>query len=153
MPDDMYFTNDERSMYRGKRIAKRTETVRPCLVQTLGDEGLELKGVVMDITPFGMLIRIMESVRVGTELTIQLMRGDQFREAFSSRLRGTVVRHDGSSGGFTDHGVRLHIKEIPRAETRPIIIEEKPPAPRRAPTRMHTIDHTIGGLPKRRSPR
>ena len=147
MPDDMYFARNERSLYRGKRAASRTETCRPCLMRPLAGEELTIKGVILDINPFGMMIRSIESVAVGTKVTVQLMRDEHFQEPFSSILNGRVVRHLGTSGTFTDHGVRLDKDDGAQQESKPIKIEQKRRPAARKTTRMHTIDYTVGGPP------
>lgn len=153
MGDDMYFSTDERSLHRGKRIAPRTDTCRPCIVHTLDKEKLEVKGVVLDINPHGMLVRMMEEVPVGSQVTIQLMRDDNFKEPFSSVNRGQIMRHIWSAGGFTDHGIHLEQKEVRRQESKPITLKPKRPSAPRKRTRMHTIDRTVGGPPQGRSRR
>lgn len=145
MPDDMFFSRDERSLRRGKRVAKRTDTCRACLVVPKDGAGQDIEGVVMDVSPYGMLIRMMETLPIGTEVTVQLMRDESFREPFSTPHSGTVVRYEGSPGRFTDHGVELEVKEIIRQESRPVNIAPRRPSPPTPPTRMHTIDFTVGG--------
>lgn len=145
MADDMFFTRDERSLRRGKRVAKRTETCRPCLVTAKGEDEFELEGVVMDVSPYGMLVRMMETLPIGTEVTVQLMRDESFEVPFSAPHKALIVRYEGSPGQFTDHGVKLEVKEIPRQESRPVNLEPRRPSPPTPRTRMHTIDFTVGG--------
>ena len=143
--DDMFFSKDERSLSRGSRVAKRTETCRPCLIQIDGENAPDIQGVAMDMTPYGLLVRTMEPIPVSTEVTIQLMRDDSFRKPFSSPLNGSIVRHEEAPGGFIDHGVTLKVDNIRRTESRPPTIKPSAPARPRRPSKMHTIDFTIGG--------
>ena len=145
MPDEMFFSNDERSLLRGRRVAARTDTCRPCLVSLHESVSPMIEAVIMDMTPYGMLVRMMEPLPVGSGVSIQMMRDDGFRESFSSPREGTVTRREEVEGGFTDHGVMLINKTIPKASERPVFIEKRPARRKGAPTRMHTIDLTIGG--------
>ena len=152
MSDDMFFSDDERALRRGKRVAKRTETCRPCLVRTKGPDEMELEGVVLDVSPYGVLVRMIESIPLETEVTVQLMRDEDFEVPFSDPLDGTIVRYEGSPSGFTDHGIRIKREDIQRIHTTPIQIE--PRRPQRGttrPSRMHTIDFTVGDDDRGRS--
>ncbi len=145
MPDEMFFSNDELSLLRGKRAAARTEVCRPGLVAARGPSPRAVEGVIIDMNPHGMLIRMMERIPVGSKVVVQMMRDDRFQRAFSSPRDGTVVRTTAADNGFMDHGIKLMVKRIPKASERPILIEQARPRPKSAPTRMHTIDVTIGG--------
>ena len=111
MPDDMFFSKDERSLLRGKRVAKRTDTCRPCKLVVQGNPPYELNGVVLDITPHGMLVRAMESIPMGSKLIVQLMRDDSFSKPFSTPHEAIVVRNEGKSEGFFDHGLQMHSRK------------------------------------------
>lgn len=148
MSDEMFFSKDEKSLIRGKRIAARTETCRPCTLTTIGPESETLKGVIMDMNPFGMLIRTLDAIPLGTDISIQMMRDDEFSKSLSTPREALVVRRERLSDGFTDLGVRIVNKQIQKASERPIEIERKKPRPRFKPTRMHTLDITIGGTPR-----
>jgi hypothetical protein len=149
MRDEMFFTSDMRSLRRGKRIAARTETCRPCVIWPADARDVELHGVVMDVSPFGMLIRMLDSIPPGTEIVIQLMRDDDFREPLAKPLEGKVVRNHGEFGGFRDHGVQLVQKDVKRPESKPVRLEKRRPL-RYPKSRMHTIDVIVGGHPRRR---
>jgi hypothetical protein len=150
MSDEMFFSADERSLRRGRRIARRTPTCRACLVWPADAPDMRLQGVVMDINPFGMLIRLLEPLPMDTEACIQLMRDEDFENPLAKPLEGAVVRSIPTSDGFTDIGVRIKLREIPRAESRPIRIERRRPLVTRR-TRMHTIDYTVGDRGGRRT--
>lgn len=147
MPDEMFFSKDERSLRRGKRIARRTETCRPCLIKPKNAGAQAIEGVVLDITPFGLLVRAVEVIPRDTAVSIQLMRDDTFQEPFSKLLEGTVVRHERGIGTFVDHGIRLKVKDLEQGKRRFV------PAPQRrtaSPTgtvqsRMQTVDFLLGG--------
>jgi hypothetical protein len=150
----MFFSNDERSLVRGKRKARRTDTCRPCLIEYPNEPGREAtQGVVLDITPYGMLIRSVEKLPIGEEITVQLMRDEAFRHPLAPPRPASVVRYDNIEGEFVDHGVELI--EKPKQSTRrraadiahPAAPESVPVQPDR--TRMHTLDITIGGAHKK----
>ena len=153
MRDDMFFSKDESSLSRGKRVAARTLTCRACLVAVDGADEPEIEGVVMDLTPFGLLVRLLEILPIGTGVIVQLMRDDNYREPFSKPLEGTVVRHSEAPDGLTDHGIKLTIRAIPQILSKRVPSDlGKPSTPRpRKPSRMHNIDYTVGDDTRRRN--
>ncbi|MFP6582698.1 MAG: PilZ domain-containing protein [Candidatus Hydrogenedentota bacterium] len=119
MADEMFFSKDEKSLIRGSRSDPRTETCRPCVVE-LDNESIN--GVVLDVTPRGMLVRMLEPVAINTNVTVQLMRDEQFQKKMSTPHVGTIVRIEATSDGFYDHGLHLEKKAIPKASQRPVSI-------------------------------
>lgn len=149
MPDEMFFSKDERSLTRGKRVTKRTDTCRPCMVRIGRGNAAETEGVVMDISPYGMLVRTLDPIPMGSNVSIQLMRDDAFKRPFSQPHQGKIVRQDPIRGGFYDHGVKLKVEKIGYQESPPVTSVNRPNFQRkRSIPRMHTLDITIGGLPK-----
>lgn len=149
MSDEMFFSSDAKSLRRGKRVAKRTETCRPCIVYPKDAPDMRLEGVVMDINPYGMRIRMLEPLPEGSEVSIQLMRDDQFEVPLAPPVTGSIVRAEQESDGLMDHGVKLTQKHIERGEPKPVRIEKR--QPRKWPkTRMHTIDVTLANRYRRR---
>lgn len=141
MADDMMMSGDNRSMRRGKRRAPRTETCRPCLIWPKDTPDLSFQGVIVNVTPYGMCIRMLDSLPQGTIVMVQLMRDEEFRYPLSSPVEGLVVRNSEEEVGFMDHGVQLLRKAIERPESRPIVAQSRQPkTPRTTRARMHTID-------------
>lgn len=122
MADEMFFSKDEKSLIRGSRSDPRTETCRPCVVELDNAPDTSLRGVVLDVTPRGMLVRMLEPVAINTGVTVQLMRDEQFQKKMSTPHIGTVVRIEATPDGFYDHGLNLEKKAIPKATERPISI-------------------------------
>ena len=148
MPDDMFFTQDERSLRRGKRREKRTEICRPCVIQTRDGVLQRAEGVVLDMNPYGMRIRMLDSLPVGSTVSIQLMRDDTFDEPFSRPLEGAIVRNESSAEGFIDHGVRLEEPLMVEPQRRAVPRRAfQPLDTKRTTAGMHTIDFTIGDAP------
>jgi hypothetical protein len=144
MPDDMFFSKDERSLLRGKRVAKRTDTCRPCKLVIQATPPYELNGVVLDITPHGMLIRTMESIPLQTNLIIQLMRDESFSKPFSTPHQATVVRYDGESEGFFDHGIQILSSQGTQRLHPTSNIDWSNPADRSSKPSTNKLDATIG---------
>ena len=150
MVDEMFFSNDEKSLIRGSRRDPRTETCRPCVVQLAHDPSVELHGVVLDVTPRGMLIRMMEAIPLSTDVTVQLMRDDKYQKKLSSPHHGEIRRIEGTEDGFFDHGVFLIKDEIKKASERPIDIPRPRSARPKHPSRMQTIDYTLSNADRKR---
>ena len=154
MGDDMMMSGDNRSMRRGKRRAPRTETCRPCLVWPKEVSDMTFQGVIMNVTPYGMCVRMLDSLPQGTVVMVQLMRDEEFRYPLSAPVEGMVVRNSEDEVGFMDHGVQLLRKAIERPESRPTMIQSRlPKTSRTARTRMHTIDLHITDRGIRRNER
>lgn len=142
MSDEMFFSYDERGLIRGRRVASRTDTCRPCILH--GPNGQAVEGVILNLTPHGLLVRVMDVLDVGADVAVQLMRDETFREPLAPPRMGSVVRQDAADGAFFDVGIKLNHSEIPKARE-PVVRPSRPTeAPRRRPSRMHTLDITIG---------
>ena len=117
----MVISTDNRSMQRGRRRARRTEVCRPCLVWLPEDEATQFQGVVLDLNPRGMRVRMLDDFPEGTALRVQLMRDEHFQVPLSQPLSVRVMRCAESPDGFFDHGMLLEVARIKRAETvRPV---------------------------------
>ena len=150
MPDEMFFGPDGLSLRRGQRRDARIEACRPCCFWPTDAPELMREGVVMDLNRHGLLIRALESVPMGTPVTVQLMRDDDFRQPLSRALLGTIVRNEEQPDGLIDHGIELEAENIHRVESRPVrVAKPKPQAARRS--RMHTVDFTVGDRGIRRN--
>jgi len=150
MADDMFFTDDMRSLRRGRRIAPRTETCRPCLVWVKDAADGQFFGVVMDINPYGMRIRMMDRIDPGTGVVVQLMRDEDYEVPLAQPIEATVVRLQAEKEELTDHGVRIGREESARLAARPVRIERRPAAVRRQRERMYTVDMTVDNRRRRR---
>ncbi|MDX9972374.1 MAG: hypothetical protein RBU21_05200 [FCB group bacterium] len=151
MADEMFFSPDSLSLRRGRRVAKRTPTSRPCVIWPKDARELEVQGLVLDINPYGMLVRIGETFSVGTVVCIQLMRDDGRKEALSTPLEGVVIRHGKRQGGQMDHGIKVEQKELEREATPAVRANTRPQSSTSNRTRMHTIDITVSDNGIRRS--
>lgn len=117
----MVISPDNRSMQRGRRRANRTEVCRPCLVWVPEAPEAPWEGVVLDLNPRGMLIRMLTLFEEGTPLIVQLMRDENFQVPLSQPLTIKVVRVNESPDGFVDHGTVLEVAKIKKAGTvRPV---------------------------------
>jgi len=143
MPDEMFFSADMRSLRRGRRIAPRTETCRPCLVWLKENPDSKYCGVVMDINPYGMRIRMLDQLAAGKPILVQMMRDEDFQQPLAAPVEALIVRQIEEADDMTDHGVRILQKEIRRYEPRPAPMEKRPVVSR-PKTRMYTLDLTVG---------
>lgn len=143
MPDEMFFSNDEKGLVRGRRAAKRTETFRPCLV-TLPDGG-RIEGIILNLTPHGMLIRLMGTLPIGTRVEVQMMRDETFQKPLAEPRYGAVARLAGSDGMFSDLGIRIDNKKPAAAKTKVKEIRQRVDAPARPKGKgMQTVEITKG---------
>ena len=150
MPDDMMLSNDSRSLRRGNRRAPRTETCRPCLIWPKDAPSLVSQGVIININPYGMCIRMLDALPPGTEVQVQLMRDEEFRVPLSSPVEGMIVRNAEVPEGFMDHGIQVLQQALERKEPRVRYNDLRGRQNARGPIRMHTIDLRIGDRgPKR----
>lgn len=157
MPDEMFFTGDFKSLRRGKRREARTPTCRPCLVWPKDAPDITFQGVVVDVNPYGMRIRMLEPLPPGSAVMIQLMRDEDFAVPLADPVEGLVVRNKETPEGFADHGVQIPHPEFEGTrENRPVrpTTETRRPLPRRGtPPRMHIVDITTAQRRTRRMER
>ena len=153
MSDEMFFSEDMRSLRRGKRIAPRTETCRPCLVWYADAPGTQYYGVVLDINPHGMRVRMIDALPIGSDVVVQMMRDDEYRFPFANPHKARVMRHHEEMEGMLDHGLKIEQEPVRRFVSTPAQAPTKPAAAPRQRTRMHTLDVTVGGRRRGRSGR
>lgn len=152
MSDEMFFSPDLRSLHRGKRQSGRTPTCRPCVAWIKESPATRYYGVVMDVSPVGLRVRMLDLVPAGCTLCIQMMRDDEFTVPFAAPLEGEVVRVREEDAGFVDHGLLLMQKKMARIESKPVELPKKTPMKSNRP-RMYSLDITVGERPKGRSGR
>ncbi|MFP4500157.1 MAG: hypothetical protein ACLFTT_04080 [Candidatus Hydrogenedentota bacterium] len=141
---EMVWSETQKSLHRGRRRAPRTEVFRPCLVWLQIAPQLKLQGVVMDLTPYGLRVRLIEHIPPGTAVAVQMMRDEEFAVPLSPPLEATIVRNEAVPEGLTDHGLRVEQKPIKQTNTTRPISAYRSRTPRRPRTRMHTLDVTLG---------
>ncbi len=147
--EDMVVSPDLRSMNRGRRVAPRTEVCRPCLVWLPDAPGERWQGVMLDLNPYGMRIRMLDTLEEDTVLAVQMMRDEEFRLPLSPPIRVRVVRVAESPDGFIDHGVKVLLSKIRKPEEGRRVRPEAPQVFRPRRPRMHTADLNRGGGPRR----
>lgn len=144
MPDEMFFSDDRKSMRRGKRVSQRTETCRPCIVWLKDAPQEQYLGVVLDVNPYGMRIRMIDQIPSGSQIVVQMMRDDEFKVPLARPLDATVVRREENETGMVDHGIRIIQKQVRRfVSNRMPPPPTKPIAPR-SQGRSYTLDVTVG---------
>lgn len=141
--EEMIWSAELKSLRRGRRAAPRTDVCRPCLVWLEQSAGDKIEGVLLDLNPHGMRIRLMDTLPAGAVVGVQMMRDEDFEIPLSPPIRARVVRTQTGFGGLVDHGLKLIVSPIKRAESKPVAIKIRRPR-RSARTRMHTVDITVG---------
>ncbi len=140
---------DSASVRRGRRVAPRTEVCRPCLVWLQSEPQNEVQGVLLDLNPYGMRMRMLDRFERGTILYVQMMRDEEYQFPLSQAILVRVVYVHESVGGFVDHGLKRHLPRIRRPEEMQRTRYEPPRQVRRPSTRMYSLDE----LDLRRGPR
>jgi hypothetical protein len=148
----MFFSPDMLSLHRGRRRVSRTPTCRPCVAWLKDCPETRYYGVVLDVSPVGVRIRMLDLLPAGCILCFQMMRDEDFSVPLASPLEGEVVRVQEDRDAFVDHGLLLIQKKLARIESRPVELPEKKPTKTKAP-RMYSLDITVGERPKGQSGR
>ncbi len=152
MSDDMFFVANARALRRGRRVAKRTETCRPCVLWRRDAPETRYHGVAMDVSPHGMRVRMMDALPRGETVMVQMMRDEDFEVPLTEPIEASVTRIEPDSEGFIDHGLRIVHKEIARIEPRRAPPAKAKPQPLRA-SRMRTLDTILGNRRRGRAGR
>jgi hypothetical protein len=105
-------------------------------------------GVVLDVSPAGVRIRMLDLLPAGCILCFQMMRDEDFSVPLAAPLEGEIVRVCEDQDAFVDHGVHLIQKKLGRFESRPVEISKKNVTPR-----LYSLDVTVGERPRGRSGR
>lgn len=151
--EDMFISPDTKSIRRGRRIAPRTEVCRACIVSTPEDPDAFKEGVVLDLNPYGVRIRMLERLEEGAEVVFRLMRDEDFSVPLSGPIRAWVIRVHRTDEGFFDHGLKVKIAAIRKAPAvRPVEIDRAQPR-RRVLSRMYSIEGPEDGRGGRNSGR
>ncbi len=138
--EEMYVNPEKGSIQRGRRIAQRTETCRPCLVWKAKEPEKKIKCVIVDLNKYGLKIRSFEDLSVNDEILIQMMKEDDFTTPLGVPIKAKIVREAISPHGLKDYGVKRVIEEIKRPEEfKPVDIPTSKPIIRKKP-KMHIID-------------
>lgn len=151
--EDMFLSTDRRSLHRGRRTTPRTDVCRPCLIWLVEHRDNKFPGVIMDMNPYGMLIRTLEPMEKGSLIAVQLMRDETYETPLAAPKDCKVVRQAEEHSGFSDHGVKILQQKIKRPETKPVRPERTSRLRRTTRTRMHTIDYTTGRGARKRNGR
>ena len=142
--ENMFVSADKSALRRGRRAAPRTKVCRPCLVWFDSTPEEKKEGVLLDLNPHGMKLRMLESIEEGKEVVLQMMRDDEFTIPLSQPIRGRIVRRETGFSGFIDHGVKTVVAQIKRPEEGRYTPRQPQFTPRRRPPRMHTLDFRVG---------
>lgn len=83
-----------------------------------------MEGVVLDLNPRGLRVRMLDEIAEGTQLMVQLMRDEEFQVPLSQPLSVMVVRTEASPDGFFDHGTLLQVAKIKKSTAvRPVRVQ------------------------------
>lgn len=150
--DEVVVSQDNKSLRKGRRVAPRTEVCRAVHVWREEAPNERYEGVVLDLNPHGLRVRMLDAFAPGSLLMVQMMRDEEFQVALSHPIPVQVVRVIPQTG-FNDHGLRLIKRRIYKpAEFRPV-----PGSLRnvlqRPGSRMHTLDITLDDTGARRTGR
>ena len=143
MPDDMFFLPDRKSLRRGRRVAVRTETCRPCVIWPVDAPEARHNGIALDVSPHGMRVRMMDALPEGQAVWVQMMRDEDFLVPLTDPMEARVVRSEPELDGFLDHGVKIIRQKLKREEPRRGVATRRTPAPARS-SRMYTLDIVVG---------
>ena len=139
LPEEMYVDPVKGSIQKGRRIAPRTATCRPCLVWREKEPEKKFKCVIMDLNRYGLRVRSFENFDVNEEIVIQMMKED-FATLLGVPIKAKIVREAISPHGLKDYGAKRIIEEIRRPEEyKPVSLPTSKPVVRKK-TKMHIID-------------
>ena len=144
MPDDMFFTNNDRALRKGRRRAKRAAVRRTIEFYRAGDDKNRFKGVLADLTTYGALLVSEEAFPAGTLISLTVVR-DESDDTPLTQIRGRVRRLEERSDGYAEMGVEFVRKPATGSRRKLAVPErkERPHLPRQQG--VHIIDVILGG--------
>mgnify|MGYP006288742523 CR=1 FL=1 len=140
----MVLSPDARSLRRGRRRAPRTAVYRPALVWRPDATEDLMYGVLLDLNPHGMRLRLVDALAHGEDVIVQMMRDEEFQTPLSVPIRVRVVRLSHLEDGLHDHGlVVLPPEKRSNRDARPQPVRRTQQRPTTR-ARMHTLDVIVG---------
>jgi hypothetical protein len=144
MADDMFFSADGKTLRKGRRIAKRTPVTRPAEFWCADDQGELLRGVVKDLSPYGLLLECKQVLPVGTKICVELKKEELFADTLTS-LMCKIVRSVETEFGPWHMGVQRLLPPTKTASKPLRITPPKTSAPKRRARRMYNLNWVVGG--------
>jgi hypothetical protein len=105
-------------------------------------------GVALDMSPYGMRVRMLDPLEPGMAVCVQMMRDDDFELPLADPLEATVARCQSEAEGFVDHGIQIIRKQLKRGEL-PAARTAQPRPRKAAPTHAYALDIRIGERPQK----
>jgi hypothetical protein len=100
-------------------------------------------GIALDVSPYGMRVRMLSPLPEGRMIFIQMMRDEEFTVPLTDPIEAKVVRSEPEADGFLDHGFQILREKLESAPVRRAPARRTEPASTR-PTRMYTLDVLVG---------
>lgn len=111
MVEELYFSEDGKSLRRGRRASKRREIERSVQIWRPGQEETPAVGIATDISLEGILLHTPEPFAVGDEVLVDVKRGKNLEADTFLFVRGEVRRSEKLKNGRYSLGIRMMAKE------------------------------------------
>ncbi len=144
MPDDMFFTKNDRALRKGRRRAKRASIRRRVEFCRVGDEERCFKGLMVNLAAYGALLVSEDSLPAGTLVSMTVVR-DEADTTPLTRIRGRVIRLEERKDGYVEMGVEFVRKPAVEKRRKPVVPEQKESPQLPKPKGVHIIDVILGG--------
>jgi len=144
MPDEMFFSEDSRSLVKGQRRDRRTATRRLVVFKPKNGTSRALNGIILDLNPYSMRIRSPVKLPVGTLVQIFFRRSGVSLNG-TRKIEGRVARSARVENRRFDLGVELDVPAIDLPKTMALEVPQRRGGRARPAGRMHIVDFVIGG--------
>lgn len=101
-----------------RRVAPRTPSKRPCLLWKNETPEIKKKGIILDLNMYGLKVRTSEIYEIGQELSVQMMKDNEYNHNLGVPIIVTVVRSSIVSDGYIDYGMKRILMGIKKTDKR-----------------------------------
>ena len=111
MVEELFFSEDGKSLRRGHRNANRRDVERMVTIQRVEGDGEPVVGLALNISLEGIFIQTAEPFEVGEKLMIDVKEGKELDTPSYMYVRGQVMRRVPMDADLFGIGVRMIAKE------------------------------------------
>lgn len=139
--EKMFLDISRQRIQRGRRIAPRTPTFRPCIIWKADTPDIKVEGVILDLNGYGMRIRSDAIFNRDDKLYVQMLKDKEYEVPLGEPILTTVVRFLRTPEGKMEYGVKRELQEIKKPEEiKPVRLNPSRPTTGGKVSRMYIIN-------------
>ncbi len=145
MADKMFFSDDHRSLRKGRRNHPRTDVSRPVVFHPADSPDEKIQGRLRNLSRDSALLESPIFLPIDSEIELNVQKDDKGIGGTLIQIKAIIARADRNEDSIFELGLRLVQSNLPDKKPptrRPRAVP--PPPPTRKPSRMHILDIIVG---------